>query len=153
MRLEAIAVILPVSRLPSALFVQPPDLGRHLDAGLVRFGGLGWRRALDFDAVALPDPAHLGVHQAGNAVFARQDAEMRAHRAAGADHAFELFENRRGQRAAAVVDDGDRIGGDAGGEQFEHALARADIARNADQILRVFDDIVADSALLAALGV
>ena len=78
---------------------------------------------------------------------------MRTHRAAGADHALELLKDRRRQRAAAVVDDRDRFGGNAVGQKFEHAIARSDVTRDADQVLRIFDDVVADPALLAAVRV
>ena len=78
---------------------------------------------------------------------------MRAHGAAGADHALELLEDRRGERAAAVVDDSDGFGGNARGQSSKHAIARTDVARGADQVLGVFDDIVADPALFAPVRV
>src|SRR6185437_3627313 len=133
----------------NALFGQPPDPGGHFDAGLISLRGLGGRGAFDLHPVAFLDAAHLGVHHAGNAVFARQDAQVRAHRPAGADYALELFQDRRGQRAAAIVDDRHRIGRYARVEQFQHAVARTYVAGDADQILGVFDVIVADPALLA----
>ena len=76
---------------------------------------------------------------------------MRAHRAAGADHALELFEDGRGERAAAVVDDRDRFGGHALRQEFEHAIARTDVARDSDKVLRIFDDIVADARVVRGL--
>src|ERR1039458_7997174 len=92
-----------VSFLP--LSCMPPDSGGHFDACLVGFRRFRAGCAFNLDTVALPDATQLCVHQAGNTVFARQNAEVRANGAASANDAFELLKDRRGQSAAAVVND------------------------------------------------
>src|SRR5512134_3274882 len=72
---------------PDLLFdAEPPDPRHTLDSALVVLGGLGRGAALDHQAVTVPDAGDLRVHQAGNTVLARQDAEMRPDGAPGADH-------------------------------------------------------------------
>src|ERR1700733_12068298 len=132
---------------------QAPYLGCHFPPRLVGFRGLRSGRAFDLNAVAFLDSADLCVHQAGNAVFTRQDSKVRTHRAASADHALEPLEDRRGQRAAAVVNDCNGFVGNAVGEKLEHAITRPDVARGPNKVLRVLDHVVADAALLTAIDV
>src|SRR5262249_33676664 len=131
--------------------VQAPDAGGHFDAGLVSLRRLSRGGTFDLDAVALLDAADLGVHEARYPVLAGEDAEMRAHGSAGADDTLELFEDGGGERPATVIDYADGFGRHAAAEQLEHALARADVTGNADEVFGVFDHIVADAALLAAI--
>jgi hypothetical protein len=84
---------------------MPPNSGGHFDASLVSFRRFGAGCAFDLDTVAFPDATQLCVHQAGNALFARQNSEVRANGAASANYAFKLLKDRRGQCAAAVIND------------------------------------------------
>src|SRR6202020_256674 len=111
--------------------------------------GLAGGGSFEFHAVSFPDAADLGVHQTGNAVFSRQNAEVRTHSPAGANTALERLKDRRRQGAAAVVDDRDGFVGNAVRQKLQHAIARSDVTRGSDQVLRVFDNVIADPPLLA----
>src|SRR5262249_24439219 len=137
----------------SLLAVQSPHAGRHLALLLISLRGLRGRIRLDLDAIALADAADTRVHQTGDAILAREDAEVRAHRAAGADDRFEALEDRRRQRAADVVDDRDRVRRHAVVHELQHSLAGADIASDAGGAALVLDVVVADATLLAARAI
>ncbi len=67
---------------------------------------------------------------------------MRTHRPTGADHGFEVRENRSGQRAAGVVDDRDGLNRNPVGQELQYLVRRADVPGDANRVRRICRYIV-----------
>src|SRR6267378_908922 len=126
-----------------------PNARDHFLAPLIRLGGLGRRAGLDLDAVPVADAADLGVHEAGDPVFARQDTQVRTHGTTRTNDPGKALEDRRRQGSAAVVDDCNRAGRHATRHIVDDLLARAHVPRDTEHVVLAAHYVVAYATLLA----
>src|SRR5260370_7369480 len=125
-----------------------PNARDHFLAPLIRLGGLGRRAGLDLDAVPVADAADLGVHEARDPVFARQDTQVRTHGTTRTNNPGKALEDRRRQGSAAVVDDCNRAGRHATRHIVDDLFARAHVPPDTAHIVLPADYVFPYPTLL-----
>src|SRR6267378_2153898 len=123
-------------RTAERLARELPNARGHFLAPLIRLGGLCRR-------------AGLGVHKAGDPVFAREDTQVGTHGATRTNDPRKALEDRRRQRSAAVVDDCNRAGRHAACHIVDDLLARAHVPRDTEHVVLAAHYVVAYATLLA----